>query len=190
MAEGVPAFRRSAAQQFVKGLFSLSAHDVRNAGGGILLDMIDRVRSVNNHRAAAFTGHGGHPLCRLTHPGEAHLRQIVEVVIVDHQHARLMERQRRAKILLGAGKHAVEETDGEPALAGDCGRVQRPEGRIRHHCLPFLRIKPQEVGVGEEHINHGRFPGGDPSGRVFARTDPGCASESCRRMPGIRRGST
>jgi len=87
--------------------------------------MIGRVRSGHDDGHAARARHAYHASRRLTHAQEAHLGEVVEVVLEDHGQRRPVRVERRRPLLFGSGEHRVKEGHRYPISAKRRRGIQR-----------------------------------------------------------------
>ncbi len=128
------------------------AHHARmGAGGEVHLGVVGDIGSAHGDLAAGSERHAHHGERCLAHAREAHLRQEVEVVLVQDHHRRPMLGQAGSELRLVLGQHRVEDGDVEPVVAQHRRSVQRVQRRVRAHLRVLLRIEPQEVRVRKEN---------------------------------------
>ena len=85
--------------------------DEVGAIGEVALGVVGRVAAADDRRRAARPRGLDHPERRLAHPQQAHLREVVEVVLEEHRElGRLLVQRRRPAGLVGL-EHRVEQAD-------------------------------------------------------------------------------
>ncbi len=123
----------------------------------VALEMICGIGAMHYHRTAMPPADLRHNECCLSHACQAHLCQIVEVVVIDHQEPWTVVAEMLLELALRARKHGIEQCNGIPCLAHDGSSIQSSKRRIGHHRLLLLRIIRQEIAVSQQNISHGRY---------------------------------
>ena len=119
-------------------------------GGQVHLGVIGDIGAADRDSAAGGERHPHHRHGCFAHAREAHLRQEVEVVLVQHHHRRPVPLEALGEGRFVLGEHRVEHGHVEPVEAQHGGCVQRVERRVWPHLGVLLGVEPQEVRVSEE----------------------------------------
>ena len=133
--------------------------------------MIGGVRAGDDGGDAALARRVDHRERGLPHAQQAHLAQVVEVVLVDHREARTMTVEGVGPLGFGRRQHRVEQRHPIAAVAHAGRGVQRAERRVRLPRLPELGIEPEEVRLAEKNVDRRlRRVCAGPVGLVGARS--------------------
>ena len=133
----------------------------RHVGAGVEVRArpIGRIGAGDEHpRARAPTG-PNHPKRGLAHPPEAHLRQEVEIVLVQEDEVGLHRLQLLLEFLRSVGQHCIEHGDPVSATPQRRRGLQRRERRIGLAALQLLMVEAQVVSVSDENRQHSSTPG-------------------------------
>ena len=116
--------------------------------------VVGSVGARDDHARAAGACFSDHLAGRFAHAAQAHLGQVVEVVLVDDHHVRSCGLQRRLIVLDTVGKHRVEQCDLVPHLPQECSNLDGGQRRIGLAALPLFRVVTQEIGVADLNLKH------------------------------------
>jgi len=103
--------------QLQLGRLGLSEHDGIGAVFEVELGMVGAVAAAHAHPCTGGMGQGDHALAGLAHHRQAHLREVVEPVVVDHHDVGPERIQLRSKLLGRASQGHVHHPHIVPGLA-------------------------------------------------------------------------
>lgn len=147
-----------AAHEFSKSFFAFTEKDVIGSLSKIGLGMVSHIRAADDDCAALFFGRDNHLEGGLAHTEQAHLAEVVEVVLKDDSEARLMVPKGRIPFMRAVTEHGIEEGHIKTTTPKHGSRIERTEGWIRLHSLPEFRIETQIVRLAEENSRHESIP--------------------------------
>ncbi len=105
------------------------------------LGVVADIGAAHHNDGAVLAGHADHGAGGLTHAGEAHLAQEVEVILVERHNARPVLLQGCGELMLARGQHGVEERHLVACRAQVARRVERGQGRVGAHLLHLLGVE-------------------------------------------------
>ena len=100
-------------------------------GAEVLFKMIGGVGAVHHHPSPCLLGQTRLFQCGFAHVGEAHLREIVEVVFVDGNEIGTEPLEIRLVLAVAGGQHRIREKHLVPGFAEERRRVEGPQRRVR-----------------------------------------------------------
>ena len=115
------------------GVVALADHRRPRARGQVPLRVVGHVGPGHDHVGAGAEGIGDHGKGRGAHARQAHLRQEVEVVLVEHDHGGTVLGEGLGEAVLAFGQHGVEQGEPVAGVAQARRHVQRGQGRVRPH---------------------------------------------------------
>ena len=150
-AAGLASRRRYEREQ---GADALAEQDEIRARIEIGFGGIRSIRARCDDAAAGALRRADHLACRASHPFEAHLAQIVEIVFVEQHQLRLAAAQLLLEFRSAFRQHRIEESHAMAGLAQQRRHLQRGQRRVRLGALELLAVEPQEVRMAYENGQH------------------------------------
>ena len=151
---GDAARRVQLRQQLAEGDLRLADGDEIGARAQIDLRRVRGVVTGHHDARARRARRRDHAQRRLPHPPQAHLREPVEDVVVDHDDVGPRARERRREPTRVVVEHRIVERDVVPERTQVRRRRDRRQRRIRFADRVLLAVEPQQMPVCKQDACH------------------------------------
>src|SRR3981081_1546121 len=135
--------------QFQQGPFRLSQEYTTKTLFQVVGSMVGSVGTIDEYGGSYSQGGFEHAIRYVPHASEAHLREEVEVILVNDNDLGIILLKCGLETVLGVGWHGGKHCDRNTCAAQESCRVERTQRRVRLHLPRLFAVEVQVIRMGQ-----------------------------------------